>query len=271
MTQRRQISEWEAARRAGRLETDADHAKARLPEARAAEARTVDAIAARIERGLERKAAEAVAMSEARAPERAAAEKIISARMIGAELQLKTVARPEIEVVIAEHVAIRGDAKGGDGVAKFEVRRLFNRAACAVLRLYHDGEISWSAVKAALAFAHAGDRVLGPVRVRTVEFERLRGALAPDTLSEIEKDTQARKRWMLAQLALCLEERRMLDGVMRFDESAVEAARAAFPRVRDRKKLSGMGDWALVRGARELAYAYGFETRERPVRPLAGL
>lgn len=268
--QKRFMSEWEAAQRAHEAAEDAAAAAARAKEFRASEARTVDAIAARIEHGLAAKSAEAKAIATARAPEYDAAEKIVRARMVGTGLQLKTVAMGEVGVIVSGHTALKGDGKGGAGVESFEVRQLFNRAACAVFRLFHEGDIAVPGVKAALAFAHAGDRVLGADRVRTTEFERIRGAIGESGLADIERDAQARQRWLLARLTLCREEWRVMDGVMRHDESAVAAASAAWPKTKDRKKLGGMGDWALIRACRELALAYGFETKT-PVLPSLAL
>lgn len=202
----------------------------------------------------------------------AAADKIVDARMVGAGVQPRTIAGRDVEVIATDFKAI---VTGKDGAERTEqeaskVLALFDRSACAVMRLAHDGLIAPIGALAALAFAGAGDRVMGGVRVRTVDLDRVRGA-AGDGVTEAEKDKIARWRWDVARLRLSRVQFRILDGVMRHDETSTAAARSAYPTYSCRKKLSGMGDQALIDACGLLSVEYGFETIQTHGRSLAGL
>jgi hypothetical protein len=194
----------------------------------------------------------------------AAAKAIGEARMSAAGVQPRTVAASGAVPHVVEHVAIVVDRGGGVEVHRSAVTALFDRSACAVARLHADGLIGWPGFRAALAFAWAGDRVLGGARVRTSGVEpAIAGAILPDGLAEAERDALARQRWLLARARLSAAQFRIVDRVMRHDESAAAAARAAYPRYRDRKKLCGMGDQALIEATQSLAVEYGFEAEKR--------
>lgn len=199
-----------------------------------------------------------------------AAAKIETARMTATGVQPQTFAGRDVEVHVTEHVAIKGDGRGGTDVQRFEVRALFDRQANPVLRLANHGLITGMGALAAFTFAAAGDRVLGAVRVRTVKFEKER-VLGGQATPDVEKDERARQRWNQAAEALSPQEFDILNRVMRYDESTETAARAAYPCVRAKMKAIGMGDQALIEGCAKLADAYGFETRKTAQRALAGL
>lgn len=192
---------------------------------------------------------------------KAASAAIAQARMTGAGIQPQTVATAGLKVRAVEHVAVFVDVKRGEvKVDRSEVTALFDPSACAVMRLAGDGLIDDAQVRAALRFAWAGDRVNGPARVRTVDLDRVSG-VACDGMKAQEIDAQARDDWNVARVLLMAAEFRVLDGVMRHDESSARAAVFAYPRFKDRKKLQGMGDQAIISGTERLALEYGYKAR----------
>lgn len=199
----------------------------------------------------------------------AAASKIVSARMVSAELQPQTIAYRDIDVVATDVAAMKVGKDGEERTEASKTLALFDRSACAVFRLAHDGLVEFTGVQAALAFAAAGDRVMGGDRVRTVDFDRVPGG--GDGGTEAEKSKIARHRWDVAVLRLMRAQFRILDGVMRHDESVEAAGRAAYPKIRNKMKIIGMADQALIDACAALAVEYGFEKIKHDVRPLAGL
>lgn len=196
---------------------------------------------------------------------RAAAETIVSARMVASEIQPRTVATAGLVAKTVEHVAVFVDVKRGEVVVdRSEVMALFDPSACAVMRLAAQALIDEACVKAALRFAWAGDRVFGPARVRTVDLNRVHG-LTGDGLKAAELDCQARDEWATARGLLLRAEFRILDGVMRQDESAARAAAAAYPQFACRKKLTGLGDQALISATERLALELGYKARNERV------
>lgn len=201
-----------------------------------------------------------------------AARKLVDARMIGAGVQARTLSDRDVVVVNTDHHAIVVGRDGAEKVADegSATRALFDRSSCAVFRLHADGMIDHPGVMASLAFAAAGDVILGGQRVRTVDFEKVRGTDG-EQLNEAERVKIARWRWDIARIRLLAAQFRILNGVMRHDETATAAARAAYPRYSCRKKLSGMGDQALIDACGSLAQEYGFEVKKPSHRSLAGL
>ena len=174
------------------------------------------------------------------------ADAIVSARMTSVGLQAKTAGALKLTPTMVEAKAIIVDSAGKAKVERSAVTALFDNSACAVMRLWRNDDISDDGAFWAVKFAWAGDRVMGAVRVKTSQFDDTPRAPAMDGLEPSERDATAREIWDRSQTALGRRLFRMLDLVMRHDASSVEAARAAYPNVRDRKKLSGMGDAALI-------------------------
>lgn len=220
--------------------------------------KTVDAVAARAEARERAAAAEASRIGAALAPVRSAQSEIVNARMTDAGASPFAVARGEARPEVIECVAIEVDRHGERHVERSEVTVLASPNACAVFRLAAKGAIDETGVKAALAFARAGDMVLGAFRVRTVDYERVRGG---QSLIEAQSVAVAVERWRAAIEELTRAEFTVLDGVMRRDLSAEVAAREAFPAERGDKKLRGMGDASLISACDRLAREYGFRAR----------
>ena len=200
----------------------------------------------------------------------AAERLLLDARMVGAEVQSQTIAERDVIVVDTDHKAIVVGKDGEEKVADkaSSVLALFDRSSCAVLRLARDGLIEEPGLKAALAFAAAGDRVMGGVRVRTVRFDTVKGG-GEDGASDAERNKLARWRWDLARISLSRAQFLILDRVMRHDETSVKAAGSAYPNYSCRKKLSGMGDQALIDACEALAVDYGFESKKTDHRSLS--
>lgn len=209
-------------------------------------------------------ARDAAALAPVMKARAAAQDTIVSARMVAAELQPHTIAGRAHVATVVEHVAIEVDRNGATHLERSAVTALFNRDICAVMRLAHDGLIDATGVKAALRFAWAGDRVMGQARIRTVDLDRMPGG-DWSGMQAAERDAQARIDWDVATLRLMARERRILDGVMRRDESAHAAAQAAYPQIRSRDKLQGMGDQALISATEKLAVEYGYKAQNERV------
>ena len=223
--------------------------------------KSVDATVARVE------AREAGAMRDAqmlrndREAVARGADAIVSARMLEAGLQPRTAARGALEPHVVEYLAIETGADGATKVHRSQVTALFNGAQSPALRLLKLGLIETSGAAAAVAFAAAGDRVMGAVRVKTMRFDKVWAFGASISMADGERDALARQRWAIAGQVLTRSEFRIIDGVMRHDETAEAAARAAYPRLRGRDKVSGMGDQAMISACEALAIAYGLEPR----------
>lgn len=199
---------------------------------------------------------------------KAAAAAIVSARMTGAGVQPQTVAAGKLKVKAVEHVAIVVDTRLGVKVERSEVTALFNSSSCALMRLADEELVDAAQVKAALRFAWAGNRVLGEVRVRTVDLDRIVG-LGAGGANAAEIDAEAKDDWTIARIRLMAAEFRILDGVMRHDEPSGRAAAFAYPNFRDRKKLGGMGDQAIISATDKLAFEYGYKAdNERVTREI---
>ena len=240
-----------------------------LPAARLDAARgvkTVDAVATRAEVRAAQSAADMALHAQGLAPAREAASAIVSARMTESGASPFAVARTGAVPHVVESEAIEIDSGGAVKVERSDTRVLMARSACAVFRLAAAGDIDEPGVKAALAFARAGDCVLGAFRVRTMDVDRVRVAHAFGFSGDAgDRAMLARERWDIALAALTRQEFRVLDGVMRHDQSAPDAARAAWPRLKDRKTLQGRGDATLVSACETLAVEYGFETKPKGV------
>lgn len=205
---------------------------------------------------------------------KAGAEAIVSARMTGTALQPRTVAARGAEPHIVEHVAIVVDAGGGLKVERSEVTALFAPTQNPVKRLMEARLVTSAGAYAAVCFAAAGERVArlaGSPCVRTMQYA-LPSGIGQGHLTEQEADLLASERWKKAappKGALSPGVFAVMDGVMRRGESAVAAAGRYWPMLRDRKRLGGMGDGALIEGCSVLAEVYGFESRADAARALA--
>lgn len=225
--------------------------------------KSVDAVVMRISLRTTRAAAEAERLRPVVEQRRAAEQMIVSARMLGAGLQAHTVARKGAEPRVIDAIALEVGADGDERIERSDVTVLFDRSANAVFRLADDGKIDEAGARAALRFAWAGDRVMGAVRVRTSAFERVARS-ASDGLIAAEADAQARADWDVARVALMRAEFRIMDGVMRRDEGAAEAAASAFPSISHRQTLTGMAYAALINACERLAGLYGYAPQRRP-------
>lgn len=237
----------------------ADIARAVDAAAQRAEAwRGVDRVVERIEARAASRTGEALRRSEALAPVKAAAGEIVAARMTDSGASAYAAARTGAVARVVETVAILVGADGAERVERSEATALVAPNACAVFRLAAKGAIDEPGVKAALTFAAAGDVVLGPVRVRTVDFWRVAGGAPGEA---VDGAAAAVERWRIALGELTRSEFRVLDAVMRHDQTSAAAAQAIWPRERERKKLVGMGDALLITSCETLSAAYGFRGR----------
>ena len=184
------------------------------------------------------------------------ADEIVTARMTGVGLQPKTVGALKMRATIVEPKAIVVGKDGKTRVERSNEMALFNQSACAVMRLWRDGHISDDGAVWAVKVAWAGDRVYGAVRVKTARMDQEVIGPSVDGLEPSERDTLAREVWDRASAALGRRLFSILDRVMRHDASAVEAARAVFVGVSDRKKLSGMGDASLIEACERLVATF---------------
>lgn len=222
--------------------------------------KTVAAVAARTEARERAAAAEASRIWAALAPVRSAQSEIVNARMTDAGASAHAAARTGARATVVAHEAIAVGADGAERLERSAVTALFSANSCAVFRLAAKGAIEETGVKAALAFALAGDMVLGAFRVRTVDYERV-PVKGGRSLVEAQSVAVAVERWRAAIEELTRAEFAVLDGVMRRDLSSEAAAREAFPAEKGDKKLRGMGDASLISACHRLAREYGFRAR----------
>lgn len=219
-----------------------------------------------------RRAEQAASDADRRAGEASAAKAIGAVHGEVSGVQARTVmaktgphaddGREALSVRDVDHTALIHDVRRGEvKVEKSSVKALFDRNACAVMRLAADELIDEDGVKAALRFAWAGDRCFGPVRVRTIDLDRAVGGGHDDGLTGAEIDVLARADWNVARVRLMRAEFTILERVMRYDQTAPQAAKVAYPRYSDRKKLSGMGDQALISACETLSVEYGYKPR----------
>jgi hypothetical protein len=222
-------------------------------------AKTVDAVALRAETYNRAADIEWSSTQRALKAERDGKSAIVSARMTDAGASPFAVARTGAKPHVVEHTAIEVGSDGSVRIERSATLALLARSACAVFRLAADGYIDFPGVKAALAFAWAGDVVLGGFRVRTSDVKRVRVSASLGFSGEAgDRDAAAAERWTTAKRALSRSEFLILNGVMRFDQSAAEAARSAYPRIADRARRSGIGDQALITATLSLADEFGF-------------
>lgn len=194
---------------------------------------------------------------------RTGASAIVRARMTGAGIQPKTAGALALEPVAVSHESIEVGADGETRIECSTTTALFDRRACAVMRLAEAGEIAASGVVAMLRFAAAGDRVVGQARVRTVDWDRHPGH-GWDGLEPAEADAVAAERWRLARECLTRTEFRVANGVMRYDLSAPRAYAAAYGGHKNRKVMAARADQALIAAAERLAVAFGLEKAAPP-------
>lgn len=193
------------------------------------------------------------------------ADAIIKARMTGAGIQAKTAAG--LTPATIEHVAITIGRDDCPRVERSEVRALFNRKACAVMRLWQDHQITDDGAFWAVRFAWAGDRVMGPARVRTGRYDDGAIAAASNCGAPQEKDAAARHIWDVSRIALGNRLFRILDLVMRHDMGAADAAREVM-RQAHRAKATGMGDMALIEACDRLVETFTGPAHKRAHAPV---